>query len=44
MIVSLTAIRTFAKQIDVHAPVIGCYERDKVKPFIETAFKIAKAL
>lgn len=27
-----------------HAPVIGRYERDEVKPSIETAFKIAKAL
>ena len=33
-----------AKQIGVHAPVIGRYERDEVKPSIETAFKIAKAL
>lgn len=33
-----------AKQIGVHAPVIGRYERDEVKPSIETAFKIARAL
>jgi transcriptional regulator with XRE-family HTH domain len=33
-----------AKQISVHAPVIGRYERNEVKPSIETAFKIAKAL
>ena len=33
-----------AKQIGVHAPVIGRYERDEVKPSIETALKIAKAL
>ncbi len=33
-----------AKQIGVHAPVIGRYERDEVKPSIETAFKIAKSL
>ncbi len=33
-----------AKQIGVHAPVIGRYERDEVKPSIEAAFKIAKAL
>ena len=33
-----------AKKIGVHAPVIGRYERDEVKPSIETAFKIAKAL
>jgi len=33
-----------AKQIGVHAPVIGRYERDEVKPSIETAFKIAEAL
>lgn len=33
-----------AKNIGVHAPVIGRYERDEVKPSIETAFKIAKAL
>ncbi|MBZ9731322.1 helix-turn-helix transcriptional regulator [Salegentibacter sp. JZCK2] len=33
-----------AKQIGAHAPVIGRYERDEVKPSIETTFKIAKAL
>jgi len=33
-----------AKKIGAHAPVIGRYERDEVKPSIETAFKIAKAL
>ncbi len=33
-----------AKKVGVHAPVIGRYERDEVKPSIETAFKIAKAL
>jgi len=33
-----------AKTIGVHAPVIGRYERDEVKPSIETATKIAKAL
>ena len=29
------------KQIGVHAPVIGRYERDEVKPSIETALKTA---
>ena len=33
-----------AKKVGVHAPVIGRYERDEVKPSIETAFKLAKAL
>ena len=33
-----------AKKIGAHAPIIGRYERDEVKPSIETAFKIAKAL
>jgi len=33
-----------AKIIDTHAPVIGRYERDEVKPSIETATKIAEAL
>ncbi len=33
-----------AKTIGVHAPVIGRYERDEVKPSIETATKIAEAL
>ncbi len=33
-----------AKTIGVHAPVIGRYERDEVKPSIETATKIANAL
>lgn len=33
-----------AKQIGVHAPIIGRYEREEVKPSIEMATKIAKAL
>lgn len=33
-----------AKQIGVHAPVIGRYERDEVKPSIEVAYKIAETL
>ncbi len=33
-----------AKAIGVHAPVIGRYERDEVKPSIEVAAKIAEAL
>jgi transcriptional regulator with XRE-family HTH domain len=33
-----------AKQIGVHAPVIGRYERDEVKPSIEVAYKIAQTL
>ncbi len=33
-----------AKQIGVHAPVIGRYERSEVKPSIEVAVKIADAL
>jgi transcriptional regulator with XRE-family HTH domain len=32
------------KTIKVHAPIIGRYERDEVKPSIETATKIAEAL
>lgn len=33
-----------AKAIGVHAPVIGRYERDEVKPSIEVAARIAQAL
>ena len=33
-----------AKSVGVHAPVIGRYERDEVKPSIEMATKIATAL
>ncbi len=33
-----------ASIIGVHSPVIGRYERDEVKPSIETAVKIADAL
>jgi len=33
-----------AKKIDVHGAVIGRYERDEVKPSIETAAAIAEAL
>jgi transcriptional regulator with XRE-family HTH domain len=33
-----------AKKIDVHGAVIGRYERDEVKPSIETAAAIAQAL
>ena len=33
-----------AKKIGVHAPVIGRYERNEVKPSIEVATKIADAL
>lgn len=33
-----------AKQIGVHAPVIGRYERNEVKPSIEVATNIANAL
>ncbi len=48
----LTAVRKrkkisqdeLAKAIGVHAPVIGRYERDEVKPSIEVAAKIAEAL
>ncbi len=33
-----------AKKIDVHGAVIGRYERDKVKPAIDTVVAIADAL
>ncbi len=33
-----------AKKLDVHGAVIGRYERDEVKPSIETAAAIAAAL
>lgn len=33
-----------AKKLDVHAPIIGRYERNEVKPSIEVAAKIAEAL
>jgi transcriptional regulator with XRE-family HTH domain len=33
-----------AKLIGVHAPIIGRYERNEVKPSIEVAAKIAEAL
>jgi len=33
-----------AKKLDVHGAVIGRYERDEVKPSIETAAAIAEAL
>ncbi len=33
-----------AKQIGVHAPIIGRYERDEVKPSIDMAYKIAENL
>jgi len=33
-----------AKTIGVHAPVIGRYERNEVKPSIEVATKMAEAL
>ena len=33
-----------AKSIGAHAPVIGRYERNEVKPSIEVACKIAEAL
>lgn len=33
-----------AKRIGAHAPIIGRYERDEVKPSIEMAVKIANAL
>lgn len=33
-----------AKAIGVHAPVIGCYERNEVKPSIEVATKMTEAL
>ena len=33
-----------AKQIGVHGPIIGRYERNEVKPSIEVAAKIAQAL
>jgi transcriptional regulator with XRE-family HTH domain len=33
-----------AKQIGVHAPVIGRYERNEVKPSIDVATNIANAL
>ena len=33
-----------AKAIGVHAPVIGRYERDEVKPSVEVAAKIAQSL
>jgi transcriptional regulator with XRE-family HTH domain len=33
-----------AKTIGVHAPVIGRYERNEVKPYIEVATKMAEAL
>ena len=33
-----------AKTIGVHAPVIGRYERNEIKPSIEVATKIAEVL
>ena len=33
-----------AKMIGVHAPIIGRYEREEVKPSVEIATKIAEAL
>jgi transcriptional regulator with XRE-family HTH domain len=33
-----------AKRIGVHAPIIGRYERNEVKPSIEVAAKIAEAI
>lgn len=33
-----------AKKIGVHAPIIGRYEREEVKPSVEMAVKIAQAL
>lgn len=33
-----------AKNIGVHAPIIGRYEREEVKPSVEVAVKIAEAL
>ena len=33
-----------AKKIGAHAPIIGRYEREEVKPSIEIATKIAEAL
>ena len=33
-----------AKRLSVHAPIIGRYERGEVKPSVEIAAKIAKAL
>lgn len=33
-----------AKKLDVHAPIIGRYERGEVKPSIEVAAKLAQAL
>ncbi len=33
-----------AKKIGAHAPIIGRYERDEVKPSVEIATKIAEAL
>jgi transcriptional regulator with XRE-family HTH domain len=33
-----------AKKIGAHAPIIGRYERDEVKPSVEIAAKIAEAL
>lgn len=33
-----------AKKLGAHAPIIGRYERDEVKPSIEVAARIAEAL
>ncbi len=33
-----------ARKLGVHAPIIGRYERDEVKPSVEVATKIAEAL
>lgn len=33
-----------AKKLEVHAPIIGRYERGEVKPSIEVAAKLAQAL
>ena len=44
MILRLISQEELAKKIGVHAPIIGRYEREEVKPSIEMAVKIAQAL
>lgn len=44
MILRLISQEELAKKIGMHAPIIGRYEREEVKPSIEMAVKIAQAL
>ena len=37
----LRELKDLIKKLDVHAPIIGRYERGEVKPSIEVAVKLA---